>query len=87
MTDAGSRLRLENEKLSVVILPQLGGKIASFYHKDAAFELAAENTLRGYRLPSGPAPSFEDFDASGLDDAFPNIDACVMEWTGKRLCV
>ena len=48
---------------------------------------SAENTLRGYRLPSGPAPYFEDFDASGLDDAFPNIDACVMEWKGKWLCV
>lgn len=78
-------LRLENEMLSVVILPQLGGKVSSVYFKPQAFELAAPNTRGVYHIP-GEDADFSQYDASGLDDAFPNIDTAEMERNGKKVC-
>ena len=34
---------LENDKLAVHVLPELGGKITSLYLKEKEFELAAPN--------------------------------------------
>ena len=79
-----TELRLENETLSAVILPQLGGKVSSVYFKPQAFELAAKNTRGAYRFPEEDA-DFSQYDASGLDDAFPNIDAAEMERDGKMV--
>lgn len=67
-------IKLENDYLRIIILPGLGGKIASFYHKEKQFELAFQNPKDYYELPSKPASSFEAFDCSGFDDAFPNIN-------------
>ena len=64
----------ENEKLSVILLPELGGKLASLYYKPLKIELAAQNRRDRYDLPSLDA-DFSRYDASGLDDAFPNINA------------
>lgn len=78
------RIVLENETLSAVILPQLGGKLSSVYFKPRDFELAAQNTRGIYRLPEEDA-DFSEYDASGLDDAFPNIDPAQAERDGKRV--
>ena len=72
---------LENEQLRVIILPQLGGKIASLYYKTREFELAAQPGKETYSLPQLD-DDFSLYDASGLDDAFPNIDAAVLEENG-----
>lgn len=74
----------ENERLSVVILPELGGKIASLYYKPQMFELAAQYSKESYELPSLDA-DFSLYDASGLDDTFPNIDANTINYQGKEL--
>lgn len=93
-------LTLENEALSVRILPGLGGKITSLRLKENDFELAAPNTGGKYRQPQedygkedtaaardgDTGPDFSRYDASGLDDAFPNIDACVTQWEGRTYC-
>ncbi len=85
---------LENDKLAVHVLPELGGKITSLYLKEKEFELAAPNRTGQYRLPGGDAqtgkktdfgPDFSRYDASGLDDAFPNIDPGLVEWQGRKL--
>lgn len=75
---------MENEMLKVVVLPGLGGKTASVYHKPKGFELAAQNRDKIYRLPDTGA-AFSDYDASGIDDAFPSIDASEDEWQGRRI--
>jgi len=68
---------LENEILRAVILPRLGGKTASLVLKENGFELAAPNTRGTYRHPERQS-AFADFDASGLDDAFPTVDSSAL---------
>lgn len=46
---------LENDKLAIHVLPELGGKITSLYLKEKEFELAAPNRTGQYRLPGGVA--------------------------------
>ena len=65
---------LESGAVKVVILPEIGGKVASFYHKSKDFELLFQNKENFYRRPELYSP-FECFDAAGFDDAFPSIDA------------
>ncbi|MEN6595341.1 MAG: DUF5107 domain-containing protein [Clostridiaceae bacterium] len=65
---------LENDCLRCVCLPKHGGKIASFYRKDKAFELLFQNP-HGVFQKAYPGAPFGDFEACGFDDAFPNIDA------------
>lgn len=75
---------LENEVLQVVVLPELGGKTVSIYHKSNSFELVAQNKNDSYNIPTSNA-EFANYDASGLDDAFPTIDAAILDWNGKQL--
>ncbi|MDF2988329.1 MAG: hypothetical protein K0R50_3839, partial [Eubacterium sp.] len=64
---------LENENLKVIVLPEIGGKIASVFNKPKEFELLFQCKGDAYKK----AEIFDDFgeyDASGFDDAFPSID-------------
>ena len=45
-------IQMENEMLRIVVLPGLGGKIASIYRKDLQFEAAAQNEKGIYDLPA-----------------------------------
>ena len=74
---------LENSIVRMKILPELGGKILSFYRKDKEFELAAQKS-RGDGLTLSGAERFSDY-AFGMDDAFPNIDAEEILWNDRRL--
>ena len=65
-------IQIENAWIRAVILPDLGGKIASVCYKKRQFEFAAQYRGEVYRLP-GMDADFSDYDAAGLDDAFPNI--------------
>lgn len=76
-------IQLENEFLSVVVLPSLGGKIASIFEKKRGVELAAQNAGDFYRIPEW-GDDFSLYDASGLDEAFPNIAEAVVERDGKE---
>lgn len=77
-------LQLENDLLHVVILPGLGGKIASVYSKKKDFELLFQNPQGDYGRP-GIHDSFGRFDASGFDDAFPSIDQGTVQTCGREV--
>lgn len=64
---------LENEKIKAIILPNIGGKVASFYSKETDFELLFQNKEDLYKVPNIYS-DFARFDAAGFDDAFPSID-------------
>ena len=73
---------LENDRLKIELLPEMGGKILSFFSKEGNFELAAQPARRH---PEGAAArKFSDW-AFGMDDTFPSIDAETVEWKGRRL--
>ena len=65
-------ITLENEQIKVDVIPKLGGKIASFFHKGKDFEVLFQPTME-YKIPKLYS-NFSEFDASGFDDAFPNIN-------------
>ena len=65
---------IKNKKLSIIVLPSLGGKIASIKYLENEFEFLFQTNKDYYDMPK-PDSLFEAFDASGMDDAFPNIDA------------
>lgn len=77
-------LTLGNESLRIWILPELGGKIISFFLKPAAFELAAQPTHGGYKKAC-MYDSFSHYDLSGMDDAFPNIDPERIDFEGRTI--
>ena len=71
-------VQLENEQLRVIILPKLGGKVASLYSKSKDFELVFQNKEDKYR-EAKVYSDFASFDASGFDDAFPSINASTVK--------
>ena len=77
-------LALENEILSASVVPALGGKIRSLRDKCAGFEFLFQNPRPRY-LPRRRGASFQDYDASGFDDAFPNVDPSETEFSGRSL--
>ena len=68
-----SSLVLENERLKIHLLPDYGGKMASFYHKFTEREFLFQNEAQTLELPEYAA-DFSNFDASGFDEMFPSID-------------
>ncbi len=76
-------VRLENRALRVDILPQLGAKIYSFYHKPSDNELLWKNP----HLPPAAVPfgaKFDDAWCGGWDELLPN-DAPVVFPNGDLL--
>ncbi|GMQ56664.1 hypothetical protein AN1V17_10580 [Vallitalea sediminicola] len=66
-------VHISNRFISCTILPELGGKIASFYHKDKKFELLFQNKSDKYLNPD-MYDDFSLYDASGFDDCFPSVE-------------
>jgi hypothetical protein len=66
-------VQIENEVIKVIVIPSIGGKLASIYRKDKSFELLFQNKDEKYRKPKLYS-AFSEYDASGFDDAFPTID-------------
>ncbi len=77
-------VELQGEHLRVVVLPRIGGKIASIYHRDKDFELLFQNKADSYLKASFGEP-FENYDASGFDDCFPTIDSSIVQVEGKEI--
>ena len=75
---------LENKLLKVVVLPSIGGKIASIYNKEKDFELLFQNKNSEYKHPK-LNDDFAEYDASGFDDAFPTIDLSEVNYCGKKV--
>lgn len=76
--------KLYNGRLSAVVMPDRGGKIASIYYPAKDFELLFQN-------PSGNwgradlSSAFEDYEAAGFDDTFPSIDPGIVKVNGKDI--
>ncbi|WP_129408034.1 hypothetical protein [Marinitoga lauensis] len=66
-------ITIENDYIKLVVLPNLGAKIASIYYKPQNFEVLFQPTLKKYNLPKY-GDSFAQYDTSGSDEMFPNID-------------
>ena len=66
-------IKLENDVLKIIVIPSMGGKVASIYRKDKKFELLFQSKEEIYRKPK-VYDEFCKYDASGFDDAFPTID-------------
>lgn len=75
---------LENDTLRVVVLPELGGKIASIYYKKQAFELLFQNPKDGFASAT-LGDCFAEHEACGFDDTFPSIDKEVVMVAGKEV--
>lgn len=75
-------IKFENDILRVLVLPTIGGKIASIYHKNKDFELLFQNKEDTY-IKAKIYDDFSKFDASGFDDAFPTINKCVVRYDNK----
>ena len=73
--------KLEDDALSVVIVPELGAKIASIYDKKAEREWLL-GPIRAVR-PAPYAASYIEYDVSGWDEMFPTILACPYPTPGK----
>lgn len=65
--------KLENEQLSVIIIPSKGGKVASILYKSNNFELLFQNG-KDLLIHNSLGDDFAAGDASGFDDAFPAIE-------------
>lgn len=69
-------IRLENESLSLYILPEVGAKILRLLDKKQARNFLWENPrIRPQRFPVDA--NFDNYWCGGWDDAFPTADACV----------
>lgn len=77
-------IKLSNRCISVVVLPSIGGKIASYYHKVKDFELLFQNEEEYYQQAK-LGEEFALFDCSGFDDCFPTIDSCNIKYGNKQI--
>ena len=77
-------LTVENEHVRVQVIPRLGGKICSLLDKKTGYECFFQNPKGEYAAPA-LYDGFADYDASGFDDAFPNIDETWTEISGRRV--
>jgi galactose mutarotase-like enzyme len=70
-------VNLDNGVVRLVILPELGGKIASLVRTATghSFLLSPEQLGKTYRLPVYGDP-FPDYDTSGFDECFPTVSSC-----------
>lgn len=69
-------LALANERVSLIILPDIGGKIVSLRLKPSSPEFLWQDATRPYRRPVY-GDDFGNYDASGFDECFPTIASCV----------
>lgn len=77
-------VKLENEVIRVVILPSMGGKVASIYRKDKDFELLYQNREAVYKKAK-MYDAYSNYDVSGFDDAFPSIDMSKVNIGNKEI--
>jgi galactose mutarotase-like enzyme len=78
---------LQNDVLSVAVLPRWGAKIASIFYIPLNRELLWQNPGKQYRKTAYGDP-YEAGEASGFDEMFPTISRCYYEadpWAGIEM--
>lgn len=81
-------IELSNEKMSTIVIPRLGAKIASLRSLESGREWLWSNPHLPLAEPQYRGPYTEKFDSGGWDELLPTIDACEMTgtpWAGQRL--
>ncbi|MEQ8925870.1 MAG: DUF5107 domain-containing protein, partial [Fulvivirga sp.] len=68
-------LVLENKMIRAEVLPNPGGKVASFINKETGYEYMLQRPNKNYKDQSFGG-SYIDGECSGFDDMFPTIDEC-----------
>jgi len=68
-------IRLENDLISVAVIPELGGKIHSILDRRTDTEFVWKNPHLAYRKPSYGA-AYHEFDSSGIDECVPTVAPC-----------
>ncbi|MCC6443970.1 MAG: DUF5107 domain-containing protein [Armatimonadetes bacterium] len=79
---------LENDRLKVVILPELGAKMTRLVRKATGRDFLCHNPYLPRLLKPGYGSAFDAFDVSGFDECFPTIGACRYPedpWAGAEL--
>jgi hypothetical protein len=69
-------IRLENEHIRAVFLPEIGGKMIELTNKNTGRQFLLEPQQNGhlYKRPNY-GDSFENYDTSGFDECFPTVEA------------
>jgi hypothetical protein len=76
VTETLQHLKLENEWLSLSVLPEVGAKILTLYDKSSKRQILWENPrIRPQAYPIDA--NFDNYWCGGWDDAYPTADACV----------
>lgn len=71
MQKSDQRYTLETDAIRVILEPQMGGKIRSFYSKNTDCEYLYEDRRQGL-----DGPGYSDHDISGMDECFPTVLPC-----------
>src|SRR5579863_3374887 len=73
--DALQRIIVQNDVIRIVVLPDLGGKIASLQSLKTGREFLLQHPDRPYRR-ARYADSIADYDISGFDECLPTVAQC-----------
>lgn len=65
-------LVLRSSRLEVTLLPEIGGKVRQIVDRETVDPLLVSPTKPYQQIPSGN--QWTDYDISGMDDCFPNIE-------------
>ncbi len=85
--DTIERITLQSDSLRAVVMPQLGGKIASLALLPWAGQLGGsllQGPLKPYALRT-PEMGFPEADGSGWDECLPTVGGCVVTHDGKQV--
>jgi hypothetical protein len=80
-----SAFEIGNEYLHLLIVPELGAKIAQILHVPSMKQWLWENPYLSYRIPEYGASYVKEFDLGGVDECFPTIGPDyypMAPWTG-----
>jgi galactose mutarotase-like enzyme len=81
-------LEMSNEEIALIVVPDLGGKVASITHRSTQREWLWKSPYLAYREPIYGASYIHEFDLGGLDECFPTIAPTFFPaepWAGTRM--
>lgn len=76
------KLVLRSSRLEVTLLPDIGGKVGQIVDRKTGEPLMVSPTRAYQQIPTGT--QWTDYDISGMDDCFPNIEPGSYPFSGLR---
>ena len=83
LTPEISAIKLDTDFFSLVVVPELGGKITSLVNKTTGREFLSRTNIPYRSRTYGDR--FENYERDGADECFPTVEACpypVFPWEG-----